>query len=149
MERPGEELRGPAGPAAPPGARVLLVDDDPGFLQVARLQLELEGHAVLTSGDGLAALDLARRELPDVVFLDLALPGLDGFELLTRLKAEESTRSIPVYVVSGRCERDVIERSRRLGAIDYLYKSGSVTSALCRAAAGHAGKRQGGARDAA
>ena len=114
-------------------ATVLLVDDDRTYLEMVALKLELEGHAVVTATDGAEGLELARRQLPDIIFLDAALSGLDGLDLLTRLKADQATRDIPVVVVSGHCERLLIENCRRLGAIDYLVKSMSVPATLSSA----------------
>jgi twitching motility two-component system response regulator PilH len=111
-------------------AAVLLIDDDRSYLEMVTLKLELEGHIVVTATDGAEGLELARRQLPDIIFLDAVLSGIDGLDLLTRLKADQATRDIPVVVVSGHCERLLIENCRRLGAIDYLVKSMSVPATL-------------------
>jgi CheY-like chemotaxis protein len=126
-------------------AAVLLIDDDRSYLEMVTLKLELEGHTVVTATDGAEGLEIARRQLPDIIFLDIVLTGLDGLDLLARLKADQATREIPVVVVSGRCERLLIENCRRLGAIDYLVKSMSVPATLSYAVESYAGVRSAAA----
>jgi CheY-like chemotaxis protein len=109
---------------------VLLIDDDRTYLEMVTLKLELEGHAVVSATDGAAGFEIARREQPDIIFLDVVLPGTDGLELLARLKADPATRDIPVVIVSGRSERRLIDDCRRLGTVDFLFKSTSVPATL-------------------
>lgn len=114
-------------------ATVLMIDDDQTYVAMVTLKLEMEGHTVLFAHDGAEGLELAQRQPPDIIFLDIVLPGIDGLELLARLKADPATRAIPVVVVSGRCERRLIEDSRRLGAVDFLFKTMSVPATLAQA----------------
>jgi CheY-like chemotaxis protein len=109
---------------------VLLIDDDRTYLEMVTLKLELEGHPVSSATDGPAGIEIARREQPDIIFLDVVLPGIDGLELLARLKADPATRNIHVVIVSGRSERRLIDDCRRLGAVDFLVKSTSVPATL-------------------
>lgn len=94
-------------------ARVLVVDDDPSTLRLLRAILAPDGHEVSLAGDAEQALDAISDRVPDLVVLDLGLPGMGGLELLERLKTEVPTRLIPVVVVTG-----VDERTARLEAID-------------------------------
>ena len=108
-------------------ATILLVDGDRTYLEMTALPLERDGHAVLratTSGAGFA---IARRQQPDIIFLDVVLPG-DGLELLGRLKADPKTMDIPIVVVSGRCERHLIDECRRIGAVDFVVKGMSIAA---------------------
>lgn len=125
-------------------ATVLLVDDDRSYLEMVKLKLELEGHTVISATDGATGLEMARRQPPDIIFLDVVLPGLDGLELLARLKADPATSDVPVVVVSGRCERRLIDDCRRLGAIDFLVKSMSVPATLDHAVQSFARAHRGG-----
>jgi CheY-like chemotaxis protein len=126
-------------------ATVLLVDDDRTYLEMVTLKLELEGHTLVFATDGAAALEIARRRQPDIIFLDVVLPGVDGLEVLARLRVDPTTRDIPVVVVSGRCERRLIDDCRRLGAIDFLVKSMSVPATLEQAVQSFARAHSGGA----
>jgi two-component system, OmpR family, phosphate regulon response regulator PhoB len=103
-------------------ARVLVVDDEPDVLLLCRLNLEQRGHQVLEAPDGDEALDLARREAPDLVVLDLMLPGIDGYQVLQTLRADEATSGIPVLVLTAKSLQADRERSRQLGAAAFLTK---------------------------
>jgi len=81
--------------------RVLVVDDESDFIQLLKYNLENQGFDILTAGDGVAALNVARRELPDVVLLDLMLPDIDGFSVCEILRSQPSTSKVPIIVVSA------------------------------------------------
>jgi CheY-like chemotaxis protein len=107
---------------------ILLVDGDLEYLEMVARALELDGHCVLHATSSEAGLEIARRQQPDIIFLDVALPGADAIGLLRRLKSDPMTVDIPVVVVSGRCERELIDDCRRLGAIDFVVKGMSVAA---------------------
>jgi two-component system, OmpR family, alkaline phosphatase synthesis response regulator PhoP len=81
--------------------RVLVVEDHKTMRDAVRMILEPEGFVVLEATDGNAALEVIRRDLPEVVLLDFGIPGLDGAEVLARLKADPVTRRVPVIVVTA------------------------------------------------
>lgn len=81
--------------------RVLVVDDESDFIQLMKYNLENQGFDILTAGDGVQALNLARRELPDVVLMDLMLPDIDGFSVCEILRSQPSTSKVPIIVVSA------------------------------------------------
>lgn len=97
---------------------ILLVDDDPDdrHLIIAALRQEGIDEDVVEADDGLKALDALKGPLPRLVFLDLKLPGLDGFEVLRLLRLEPRTKGVPVLALSGSDERSDIERVYELGA---------------------------------
>ncbi|HET6776873.1 MAG TPA: response regulator [Actinomycetota bacterium] len=103
-------------------ARVLVVDDEPDVLLLCRLNLEQRGHEVLEAPNGDQALDLARDGTPDLVVLDLMLPGIDGYQVLQALRADERTSAIPVLVLTAKSLQADRERSRQLGAAAFLTK---------------------------
>jgi DNA-binding response OmpR family regulator len=103
-------------------ARVLVVDDEPDVLLLCRLNLEQRGHEVLEAPNGDEALDLARDGTPDLVVLDLMLPGIDGYQVLQSLRADERTSKIPVLVLTAKSLQADRERSRQLGAAAFLTK---------------------------
>ncbi len=101
-------------------SRILVVDDEPHIVAVLRAYLEREGHEVLTAADGEAALELATGARPDLLVLDVMLPGRSGFEVLRALRAAGS--DLPVILLTAR--DDVIDRvaGLELGADDYVPK---------------------------
>ncbi|HET7601209.1 MAG TPA: response regulator, partial [Gemmatimonadales bacterium] len=104
------------------GFKVLLVDDEDQLRKVMRDLLEREGYTVHEAGDGVQALDQVDRHAPDIVVLDLNLPGLDGYEVLSRLRSRPATRQIPVVVLTAKGDEDNEVRVFELGADDFLSK---------------------------
>jgi CheY-like chemotaxis protein len=116
--------------AAPDDVRVLFVEDDASVAQMYRLKLELDGYIVDVAGDGISGLEMARALLPDIIFLDIRLPKLDGIGVLEALRADESTARIPVVILSNWNEKELVERGARLGALDHLIKSQTTPTKL-------------------
>jgi CheY-like chemotaxis protein len=116
--------------AAPDDVRVLFVEDDASVAQMYRLKLELDGYVVDVAGDGLVALEKARGLVPDIIFLDIRLPKLDGIGVLEALRADRSTAHIPVVILSNWNEKELVERGARLGALDHLIKSQTTPTKL-------------------
>lgn len=102
---------------------VLLIEDDADTLEMYRLRLERDGYDVRTATDGEEGLARAVELRPDIVFLDIRLPKLDGLEVLGRLRENESTAQIPVVVLSNYGEKDLIDRGQTLGALEFLVKA--------------------------
>lgn len=101
------------------GGRVLIVEDDDDIADVLRRSLRNEGYEVRTSGDGIEALDVAAGFLPDVVVLDLGLPGLDGVEVCRRLRSDGD---VPILMLTARAETEDRVTGLDSGADDYLVK---------------------------
>jgi len=112
--------------------RVLFVEDDPTVAQMYRLKLELDGYQVIMAKDGEEGLRLAREVDPDIVFLDIRLPKVDGFSVLEGLRAADRTRNVPVVILSNYGEQDLVDRGLRLGALEYLIKSQTTPAHLSR-----------------
>ncbi|MFP4407816.1 MAG: response regulator [Spirochaetaceae bacterium] len=114
---------------------VLVVDDETDILELIRYNLQKEGYRVTTVKTGEEGLKLTRELEPDVLVLDLMLPGLDGLSVCNRLKREESTRSIPVIMLTAKAEDADIVTGLELGADDYVTKpfSPKVLTARIRA----------------
>ncbi len=81
--------------------RVLIVDDEPSIRLLARVNLEADGMEVLEAGDGRSGVELALAERPDVILLDVVMPGIDGLGVAERLRADDRTRDIPLVFMSG------------------------------------------------
>ena len=109
---------------------MLFVEDDASVAQMYRLKLELDGYTVDVAGDGLSALERARSEHPDIIFLDIRLPKLDGLSVLEQLRADPATAGIPVVILSNWNEKELVERGIRLGARDHLIKSQTTPARL-------------------
>ena len=115
---------------APDDIRVLFVEDDALVAQMYRLKLELDGYSVEVAGDGVAALEKARALLPDMIFLDIRLPKLDGLSVLEELRAYPATEHIPVVILSNWNEKELVERGAKLGALDHMIKSQTTPARL-------------------
>ena len=109
---------------SPPGPHrtVLLLEDDPFTVRLLKYFLEKEGLRVLVSGDGAEGFRTAVRERPDLVILDLMVPGTDGFQLLKDLKDNAATSSLPVFVLSILAQETDILKAIERGAADYFTK---------------------------
>ena len=102
--------------------RVLVVDDEPDVLLLCRLNLQQRGHELLEAADGSTALEIARDRHPDVIVLDLMLPGISGYDVLEALQGDAETTDIPVLVLTAKSLRADRERSQGLGASAFLTK---------------------------
>ena len=109
--------------SADEAVRLLLVEDDPEVARMYQLKLELDGYSVELAGDGEAALRMATENPPDLIFLDIRLPGMTGLELLQAFRSIDATRSLPVVILSAFDEPKLRETGIELGALDYLIKS--------------------------
>lgn len=109
---------------------VLFVEDDPSVAQMYKLKLELDGYQVDIAADGEVALRMAKESVPDIIFLDIRLPKLDGLAVLEALRADERTRQVPVVILSNYSERELVERGLKLGALEYLIKSQTTPAKL-------------------
>jgi DNA-binding response OmpR family regulator len=102
--------------------RVLVVDDEAPIRLLCRVNLEAEGMEVLEAPDGRAGLELARREKPDAVLLDVMMPGLDGWTVAEELLADEETSGIPIVFLTARADLRDRARGIDVGGLDYVTK---------------------------
>lgn len=103
--------------------KVLIVEDDALLSQVLNKNLIDEGFELLIVENGLEVFDAAEKFKPDIILLDLILPGLDGFAVLKKLKSEESTKKIPVAIISNLSSASDVKSARVLGAETYFIKA--------------------------
>jgi DNA-binding response OmpR family regulator len=113
-------------------ALILLVDDEPKIVKLSRDYLEKDGFRVIAAGSGGEALNLARRERPDLIVLDLMLPGVDGWEVCRTLRREMDT---PIIMLTARAEESDQVVGLELGADDYITKPFSPRTLVARARA--------------
>ena len=104
------------------GARILAVDDVPANLDVLIATLEAADFSVLIATNGETALDVAARELPALILLDISMPGMDGLEVCRRLKFDDITRDIPVIFLTADTDQEQLISGFRAGAVDYVTK---------------------------
>jgi two-component system, cell cycle response regulator len=116
-------------------ATVLITDDSLVVRAVVRSHLETEGHHVLEAENGESALEQCRRSPPDVILLDIEMPGLDGYEVLAELKADDELKDIPVVFLTDRTNMDDVLAGLRGGAHDYLKKPFEPAELVARVAA--------------
>ena len=103
-------------------AKVLVIDDEAPIRLLCRVNLEAEEIDVLEAADGPSGLETARAELPDVILLDVMMPGLDGWRVAEELLDDEQTRRIPIVFLTARAEMRDRARGLDLGGIDYVTK---------------------------
>ena len=102
--------------------RVLIIDDEAPIRLLCRVNLEAEGMDVLEAADGVTGLDLARTERPDVVLLDVMMPGLDGWAVAQELIEDVETDVIPIVFLTARAEFRDRARGLDIGGVDYITK---------------------------
>jgi CheY-like chemotaxis protein len=103
-------------------ARVMAVDDDPVIRGLLEVNLEMEGHDVVTAVDGRDALDKVRADAPDLILLDVMMPNVNGWEAVAALKDDPATRSIPVILLSARAAEDDRRKGEEIGVEEYVTK---------------------------
>jgi len=102
--------------------KILLIEDHPQMRENLQLMLEMEGFKVLVAGDGRRGLELARRELPDLIVCDVMMPEIDGFGVLQELRADPATATMPFLFLTAKGEKVDQRTGMNLGADDYLVK---------------------------
>ena len=132
----------PTSDATRPRSVVLIVDDIPDNLSLLHDALDEAGHAVLVATDGPSALTRAARQQPDVILLDALMPGMDGFEVARRLKADFATAHIPIVFMTGLTETEHVVAAFEAGGIDYVTKPIRPREVIARIAAHMQGARQ-------
>ncbi len=115
--------------------RILVVDDERDLVDLISMNLQRHGYEVLTAHDGKMGLELARKQGPDLILLDLMMPGLTGQEVATRLKGDPQTATLPILMLTARGEETDIIVGLSLGADDYVTKPFSMKVLMARVAA--------------
>jgi len=111
-----------AGARSTSSGRILVVDDEKAIRLICRLNLQTAGFDTLETGDGATALELAQSERPNLVLLDIMLPGMDGWAVAEELAADPKTREIPILFLTARSERTDMSRGHELGGVGYVTK---------------------------
>lgn len=111
---------------------VVVVDDEPDLLELVAYNIRQDGHEVVTATNGIKALEAVRSRLPDVVVLDVMMPGLSGLEVARRLRSQTETASIPIIMLTARAEEKHELEGLDAGADDYISKPFSMQVLLAR-----------------
>lgn len=115
--------------------RILIVEDEEGLLKFESILMRSHGYEVTEVSDGNAALECMERVKPDLVLLDIMIPGIDGIEVCRQIKSSESTRHIPVIMLTAKRSRDDMVKSQQVGADWYItkpFKSAMLIEAVQR-----------------
>ncbi len=102
--------------------KILVIEDDPNALRLVEYTLEQEGYKVITASDGLEGLRKAQNEHPDLIILDIMLPGLDGYEVCQQLRQKPETAKLPILMLSAKAREIDKDTGLKIGADDYLAK---------------------------
>ena len=102
--------------------KILVIEDDDFFRNTVAKRLEREGFEALTTGNSKEALEILETKKPNIVLLDIILPGMDGFELLSIIKKTESIKNVSVMILSNLGQKQDIEKALSLGAKDFMIK---------------------------
>ncbi len=113
-------------------SRILIVDDEPGIVEILSEHLALEGYDVAAASSGEAALELMQRSQPDLVILDVMLPGMDGYEVCTRMQVNPDLSQVPVIMLTARTLTDDLVSGYERGADDYITKPCDLDELLIR-----------------
>lgn len=111
---------------------LLIVDDNPNNIQLVKAILSLRGYRLLIAKTGMEALEAVNVTLPDLIILDIMMPGMDGFEVCRHLKNDPTTRDIPIVFLTAKSHIDDIMKGFELGAVDYITKPFSANELLAR-----------------
>ena len=112
--------------------KILVVEDDPSALRLIQYTLQYEGYQVLTATNGLAGLKKAQSEEPDLVILDVMLPGMDGFEICHRLRGDPQTAGLPILMLSAKAQEVDKITGLKVGADDYVSKPADTAEIVRR-----------------
>jgi len=103
--------------------KILIIEDDKFLRELITRKLVNEGYQPIEATNGEEGVRTAKSEKPDLILLDLILPGIDGFEALARIRKDQETANLPVIILSNLGQKEDIERGLKLGATDYLIKA--------------------------
>jgi len=104
-------------------SKILIIEDDKFLRGLISQKLSAEGYEVIEAAEGREGLEKVKKEKPNLILLDLVLPGIDGFEVLKKIKEDPSTSFLPVIILSNLGQKESVEKGLKMGAVDYLIKA--------------------------
>jgi DNA-binding response OmpR family regulator len=114
--------------------KILIIEDDPAISRLVDYTLRHEGYEIITASNGLEGINKAHKEAPDLVILDVMLPGMDGYEVCHRLKSEPDTASLLILMFSAKAQEIDKNTGLKVGADDYLPKPAAPAEIVNRVA---------------
>ena len=112
---------------------ILVADDDPDIVNIVAMSLESKGYVVFKAANGREAVEQARQNAPDLIFMDMMMPVLSGYEAVGELKADETTHGIPIVGLSAKAMADDMERALNVGIDGYITKPFRISQILSTA----------------
>ena len=103
--------------------KIILIEDDTFLVEMYTTKFDLEGFEVIAAEDGKKGLDMAKKENPDIILLDILMPKMDGFEVLDALKKDKEMAKIPVVLLTNLGQKDDVKKGFKNGAVGYLIKA--------------------------
>jgi len=112
--------------------KILIADDRSEVVELVKVTLEGEGYQTIDASDGREALEKIKREKPDLILLDIIMPRMDGFEVLSKVKKDPKTKDIPIIMLTAKGQKSDQEKGEELGATGYIIKPFSPSALLKR-----------------
>ena len=116
-----------------PQKKILIVDDEPDVVEVLKIRFQSEGYDVISEDDGVRGLNLARKEKPDLIILDVMLPNLDGYQICRMLKFDNTYKNIPIIMFTARAGTEDKAKAEKAGADAYIVKPFEPKTLLTKA----------------
>lgn len=123
-------------------SKVLLVEDEQTLQDMYHIKLEKEGFTVVTAGDGATAIELAKKENPDIILLDVILPKMDGFAVLEQIRKVKPLAKTPIIMLTNLGQKEDIAKGKKFGATDYLVKANTTPADIANKVASLVGKKK-------
>ena len=102
--------------------KILVIDDEPLVVEVLKIRLKMNNYEVITACDGAEGIERAMREKPDLIILDIVMPGLDGYQVCQKLKEDRNTKTIPIIMLTALGQSAERKKGYSSGAYDYIFK---------------------------
>lgn len=109
---------------------VALIEDDPLIAEMYTTKFTKEGYDIKHAADGAAGLEMVKQEKPDIILLDIIMPKMDGFQVLTELRKEAAFKDTPVIMLTNLGQEEDVQKGRALGATDYFIKTNFTPAAI-------------------
>lgn len=110
--------------------KILIIDDEPDIIETVSYMLQARNFSVVTAIDGFDGIEQAKVHKPDLILLDIMMPGMDGYETCLKLKSDKDTKNIPVIMFTAKGESESVLKAHKSGANDYIVKPFSLPTLL-------------------
>lgn len=115
-----------------PKNTILVIDDEADILETVTFMLQARNYLVISALSGNEGIERAKKDHPDLIFLDIMMPGMDGYEVCMKLKSDRATKNIPVVMLTAKGESEAVLKAHSLGANDYVVKPFSLPTLLSK-----------------